>query len=107
METKMIRGGVIALAIGFSCFLFMTSGAPQPTQGVPNYKVDPSWPKPMPNKWIMQGVPDLVVDNNDHIWVMNRPQTSCPMNRARRPIHLARTAARQLQRYWNSTQRET
>jgi hypothetical protein len=78
METKMIRSGVIALAIGFSCFLFMTSGAPQPTQGVPNYKVDPSWPKLLPNKWIMQGVPDLVVDKNDHIWVMNRPRDIMP-----------------------------
>ena len=78
METKTIRGGAIALAIGFSCFLFMTSGAPKPTQGVPNYKVDPSWPKPLPNKWIMQGVPDLVVDKNDHIWVMNRPRDIMP-----------------------------
>ena len=43
-------------------------GAQEP----PTYTVDPFWPKPLPNKWIMQQVPTLVVDNDDHIWVFNR-----------------------------------
>ena len=43
-------------------------GAQEP----PAYQVDPFWPKPLPNKWIMQQVPTLVVDNQDHIWVFNR-----------------------------------
>ena len=34
--------------------------------------MDPFWPKPLPNKWIMQQVPTLIVDNDDHIWVFNR-----------------------------------
>lgn len=41
-------------------------------QAPPAYKVDPFWPKPLPNKWIMQQVPTLVVDKDDHIWVFNR-----------------------------------
>ena len=40
----------------------------------PNYKFDPDWPKlPLPNKWWMQGVTGLYVDNDDNIWVLNRP----------------------------------
>ena len=41
-------------------------------QDPPIYKVDPFWPKPLPNKWIMQQVVDSYVDRNDHIWIINR-----------------------------------
>ena len=47
-------------------------------QSAPVYKVDPYWPKPLPNKWIMQGVPVMVTDKDDHIWVMNRPRDANP-----------------------------
>src|SRR5215813_6840495 len=42
-----------------------------PTNG-PQYKVDPFWPKPLPNKWSMQQIVDIYVDKDDHIWVLNR-----------------------------------
>jgi len=48
-------------------------------QNVPVYKVDASWPKlPLPNKWMMQGVPTMVVDKDDHIWVISRPRDITP-----------------------------
>jgi hypothetical protein len=47
-------------------------------QDPPIYKVDPFWPKPLPNKWIMQQVPTLVVDKDDHIWVFNRSRQIKP-----------------------------
>ena len=47
--------------------------------GEPVYKVDPFWPKmPLPNKWIIQGVPTMVTDKDDHIWVLNRPRDINP-----------------------------
>jgi sugar lactone lactonase YvrE len=42
------------------------------------YRVDPYWPKPLPNKWIMQQVPTLAVDKDDHIWVLNRSRQIMP-----------------------------
>src|SRR5438067_7471915 len=45
---------------------------------VPIYKVDPFWPKPLPNNWIIQGVPVMVTDRNDHIWVISRPRDINP-----------------------------
>jgi hypothetical protein len=40
----------------------------------PRYEFDPTWPKlPLPNKWWMQGVTGLYVDQNDNVWVLNRP----------------------------------
>jgi DNA-binding beta-propeller fold protein YncE len=38
-------------------------------QKVPKYKVDPSWPKPLPNHWMLGHVETVVVDKDDHIWI--------------------------------------
>jgi len=45
---------------------------------VPIYKVDPFWPKPLPNKWSMQQIVDLYIDKNDHVWVLNRHSDARP-----------------------------
>jgi DNA-binding beta-propeller fold protein YncE len=42
-------------------------------QAAPQYLFDPSWPKPLPNKWKMGGVTGLAVDKDDNVWVLNRP----------------------------------
>ena len=39
----------------------------------PRYLFDPTWPKPLPNKWKMGGVTGLAVDSDDNVWVLNRP----------------------------------
>jgi hypothetical protein len=39
----------------------------------PKFQFDPSWPKPLPNKWKMGGVTGLAVDKDDNVWVLNRP----------------------------------
>ena len=42
-------------------------------QKVPVYRVDPFWPKPLPNRWSMQQVTGLIVEGkNDHVWFLNR-----------------------------------
>ena len=40
---------------------------------VPAYKVDPFWPKQLPNNWILGAVGDMAVDKDNHIWVLHRP----------------------------------
>ena len=42
-------------------------------QDAPAYKVDPSWPKQLPNNWIIGQVGGLTVDRENHIWVLQRP----------------------------------
>jgi hypothetical protein len=42
-------------------------------QTVPKFKLDPDWPKPLPNKWKLGGVTGLAVDKDDNVWVLNRP----------------------------------
>lgn len=37
------------------------------------FKVDPFWPKPLPNNWILGQVAGVAVDANDHVWIIQRP----------------------------------
>jgi len=38
----------------------------------PRFEVDPLWPKPLPNHWIMGQTIGVSVDGNDHIWIIHR-----------------------------------
>jgi hypothetical protein len=38
----------------------------------PSFEVDPMWPKPLPNHWIMGNVIGVSVDSSDHIWIIHR-----------------------------------
>ena len=41
----------------------------------PGFAVDPSWPQPLPHRWILGQIGGLYVDHHDHIWVLNRPRS--------------------------------
>src|SRR3984957_2463367 len=45
------------------------------TGKTPGFVVDPSWPQPLPNHWLLGQIGGLYVDQHDHIWVYNRPRT--------------------------------
>ena len=38
----------------------------------PKFEVDPMWPKPLPNHWVMGNVIGVSVDSQDHIWIIHR-----------------------------------
>src|SRR6202171_2815315 len=68
----------LAFAIGLSFFLVLVLVPAARAQNPPIYEVDPTWPKPLPNKWLMQGVPVMVTEKDDPIWVYNRPRDINP-----------------------------
>jgi DNA-binding beta-propeller fold protein YncE len=41
----------------------------------PRFEVDPSWPKTLPNNWIMGQAAGVAVDGQDHVWVIQRPRS--------------------------------
>lgn len=41
----------------------------------PSFRVDPNWPKPLPNNWLLGQVSGIATDAQDHIWVLQRPGT--------------------------------
>jgi len=38
----------------------------------PKYEVDPSWPRPLPNKWVTGAVSGVCTDAQDHVFIVNR-----------------------------------
>src|SRR5579862_6118399 len=38
----------------------------------PRFEVDPMWPKPLPNHWILGQSIGVSVDGQDHIWMIHR-----------------------------------
>ncbi|MPZ62338.1 MAG: hypothetical protein GEU93_13800, partial [Propionibacteriales bacterium] len=39
----------------------------------PQFEVDPFWPKPLPNDWVLGQVAGIEVDDQDRIWIVQRP----------------------------------
>jgi hypothetical protein len=45
---------------------------------VPLFEVDPLWPQPLPNGWILGSTVGVSVDARDHVWIVHRPDTFDP-----------------------------
>ena len=64
------------ICILFSTILFcMAASLGFAQRNPPTYEVDASWPKPLPNNWLIGQVGGLAVDKHDHVWVLQRPRT--------------------------------
>lgn len=47
-----------------------------PGTEMPGFVVDPTWPKPLPNNWILGQIAGVYVNPaDDHIWVLNRARS--------------------------------
>lgn len=60
-----------ALSLTTCCLASASAKPPVP----PQFKVDTSWPKPLPGQWILGQVTGVVVDGQNRIWVLNRPSS--------------------------------
>src|SRR5881396_47353 len=38
----------------------------------PMFEVDPLWPKPLPNHWLIGSAIGVSVDAQDHVWIIHR-----------------------------------
>jgi DNA-binding beta-propeller fold protein YncE len=45
---------------------------------VPSFAVDPLWPQPLPNRWLIGAVAGVAVDSKNHVWIVHRPSTLQP-----------------------------
>ena len=68
---------MIVRTLGIVALLALASGA-QPQMDLPRFQVDPFWPKPLPNNWILGAVAGVAVDASDHVWITHRPSTLQP-----------------------------
>ncbi|MBI4887928.1 MAG: hypothetical protein HY824_12610 [Acidobacteria bacterium] len=65
-------GVVLVLGLSLTRVHAQAPGQAVDENGAPVFRVDPFWPKPLPNRWSMQQVTGINVDQMDHIWFLNR-----------------------------------
>jgi NHL repeat len=58
-----------ALAIALAMLCPRLSNA---QNNVPRYEVDPSWPKPLPDRWVTGEMGGVCVDSQDHVFIAQR-----------------------------------
>lgn len=76
--------GLVAVVVGTQLGRAGPAAEALPEQGrYPVFEVDPSWPAELPYNWIVGHVPGVAVDSNDHVFVLTRPNTLAPEDRAR------------------------
>ena len=61
---------IIALGVGWAA-LEKTVAAQSGAQA-PMFEVDPLWPKPLPNHWVLGSTIGVAVDGRDHVWIIHR-----------------------------------
>jgi hypothetical protein len=66
-----------ALAIGLGLWNPLKARAEKGNRA-PAYKVDPFWPKPLPDRWVTGEVAGTCLDSNDHLFTVNRGATGGP-----------------------------
>ena len=66
---------VVALAVGATLLEQRASAQEETGVKAPMFEVDPFWPKPLPNHWVMGSTIGVSVDSRDHVWVIHRQGT--------------------------------
>ena len=59
-----------------------TVAADETAAGVPQFLVDPFWPKPLPRNWIVGQVAGVAVGPDDRVWIVQRPGSLSDRERA-------------------------
>ncbi|NJD18685.1 MAG: hypothetical protein FIA95_05300 [Gemmatimonadetes bacterium] len=79
MDRLRISGfSVVLAALGLAaaaCGPSAPGGQPPAAEPAPDgtrFAVDASWPKPLPNEWILGQVSGVAVDARDHVWIVHR-----------------------------------
>jgi hypothetical protein len=66
-----LAAGIMTLGIG-QAVLQQQADAQGSSVTAPLYEVDPLWPKPLPNNWLLGWTIGTWVDEQDHVWVIHR-----------------------------------
>jgi DNA-binding beta-propeller fold protein YncE len=77
---------LIGIFVGLLVLLGCTQGLlqQQANQGdfvsAPAFEVDPLWPKPLPNHWLLGMTIGVWVDDQDHVWIIHRSSATLNAN---------------------------
>src|ERR1700736_4380155 len=81
----MVQAGLIALlvALGMGARVGERKATAQGRSAAvqaPLFEVDSLWPKPLPNHWVLGSLGGIGVDEQDHIWILNRGSRTLAAN---------------------------
>lgn len=62
---------LVAVAAGF-VVVRAQAAQDRATVQAPYFEVDPYWPKPLPNHWLLGSTIGVSVDERDHVWIIHR-----------------------------------
>ena len=66
MPGMRIGGRAVALVLG-AVLIAATHLPPARAGDIPKFEVDASWPKPLPNNWVLGQVGGITTDKDGHI----------------------------------------
>ncbi len=80
-QNVLIATGLVAvtaaLAIGATALERSADASKVQEQEAPMFEVDPFWPKPLPNHWVLGSAVGVGVDSRDHVFIIHR---KAPLN---------------------------
>jgi hypothetical protein len=111
MKFRTLYASLILVAFVGAWFLLHEARVAAQSRGAaaqaPIFEVDPYWPKPLPNHWVLGSTIGLSVDAQDHVWIIHRPATVEDNFKAADFIHRLACAVRLRRPFWNSMLQET
>jgi hypothetical protein len=72
MKRNLVIAGICVSILGASLQLRRRAVVEAAAVQAPRFEVDPLWPKPLPNHWVMGSTVGVSVDADDHIWMVHR-----------------------------------
>src|SRR5690242_9041141 len=79
-RTVVVGASLLALLVmlGITQFVLDKTAEAQSNGAVqaPRFEVDPMWPKPTPNHWVLGQTIGVWVDTDDHVWIVHRSSST-------------------------------
>lgn len=73
-QLRHVTAATAAIAVALAVGVIAQGAKPRAgSQQMPTFAYDPTWPKELPNKWIVGNIGAVWVDGKDHVWIAHRP----------------------------------
>jgi DNA-binding beta-propeller fold protein YncE len=71
---------IVLIALGLAQGVLTRAAVQQGGVEAPRFEVDPFWPKPLPNHWVLGQTIGVWVDEQDVVWIINRGSATLAPN---------------------------
>src|SRR3989454_7949353 len=72
--------GLVALGVAQNALQKTAAAQGKGSVQAPRFEVDPMWPKPLPNHWLLGSTIGVSVDAQDHVWIIHRSSATLNNN---------------------------